>query len=135
MYGDLAENSKQFYKNREEEIMNMRDDGKSFGEIAERFNISRARVQQIYYKPTHLRGKFGSDGNRAFYNALRTVAKEYDVGGPGLDTRTYNALCQAKIFKYGNDLSIYSDEYLLSLPGIGVNCLKIIRLADKICQR
>ena len=120
------------------QVSEMRTSGKTFREIGESLNVSTERARQLYSKynvliryNNQLEKEFNS---KTFYAAL--IKTTYELHKPEcLCNRAYYCLCQMGIMDEISDdifaLNKYSDDDLLQIRSLGVNCVELIRKANE----
>ena len=121
---------------RKQEIVALKDCGKSYGDIAIKFGISRSRVAQIYKsEKQHIAAEkahidaINGDADYTFYDAILEVCKTEQQA-----TRVLTCLDRAGILREiennNGSLDSYSDETLLGLRNFGLKSLKFARKAN-----
>jgi hypothetical protein len=118
-------------KERNEQILAMRKEGKSYTQLADIFGISRERARQIVLKMESI----GKHAHQEYYDALVKACSNLGYSEVTA-TRTYKCLLRANIFaemKAENlTLDNFSDYELLQIRNFGINCLNAAREANYI---
>lgn len=121
---------------RKREIVALKDCGKSYGDIAIKFGISRSRVEQIYKsEKRHVAAEkmhidaINGDADYTFYDAILEVCETEKQA-----TRVFTCLDRAGILREietnNGSLDSYSDETLLEIRNFGLKSLKNAREAN-----
>lgn len=125
------------------DIYNQKQQGKTLRELAKEYNLSRERIRQIVHKEQlkidrieadRIRKEEISSGDRlySFLDALQDARIENDLS-ENVETRVYNCLRRAGIMQRICNgectLADYSDEQLLKIRNFGVNSLDLARKA------
>ena len=117
------------YLQRKQEIIALRDHGKSYCDIAIKFNISRSRVKQIYNREKQNIDTINCDADYTFYDAILEVCETENQA-----TRVFRCLDRAGILREietnNGSLDSYSDETLLKIRSFGLKSLKFARKAN-----
>ena len=127
-------------KNRNKQIVQMRNDGMTYEKIGQQFGITRERARQIYIRMTTLIETYEKKEQnekeylrykQLFMNAAENLGFEDRVG-----TRVYRCLCRAKVIDdLINGVHIlldYEDEYLMRIRNFGDRSLVVAREAERM---
>lgn len=118
-------------KERNEQILAMRKEGKSYTQLANKFGLSRERIRQIVVKMETI----GKHAHQEYYDALVKACSNLGYSEVTA-TRTYKCLLRGHIFaemKAENlTLDDFSDYELLQIRNFGIYCLNVVREANYI---
>lgn len=116
-------------KKRNEQILEMRKEGKTYTQLANEFGLSRERIRQIVIKTE----TYGKHTHQEWYDAIIKACHNLGYSETAA-TRTYKCLLRSRLLvKMKNEnltLDDYSDYELMQIRNFGVRSLQLAREAN-----
>ena len=118
-------------KKRNEQILKMRKEGKTYTQLANEFGLSRERIRQIVVKTE----TYGKHTHQEWYDAIMKACHNLGYSETAA-TRTYKCLLRSRLLvRMKNEnltLDDFSDYELLRIRNFGTACLDLAREANYI---
>ena len=118
-------------KDRNTIICKMRDEGRSFSEIAKTFGISTVWASTIYHREMEKKILYEELNENDLYNCILAASVEI-TGNDRIGIRAYNAIRRSDLKDSIEILDRFSDNELMNIRNIGLTSVAVLRKGFRI---